>query len=317
MLPRLVSLRSALGESGSLSPAPGSRVERESDPGSRWGLEFLRPVGLACSLLALLVLLGCGSDRRTVASDVAVSIDGELLPYSGFESYLRTNVGSGEADLGSDTLSRLFDQFLDEQLLVRLAIEGGLVEGDVDQRRALTYLLRDTPRGWSRGEIDAFYRAHQRDYTRPERVHLRQILASERTVVEDAERALAQGEDFLQVAARLSEGPKAHLGGDQGILARDDLPSKFADQVFATQPGDTTDIIEAEYGFLIFQVVERLPARVVPPDEAESDVRRRLEEQRIDQQIGSFIQDARERYNVEVFPQNFPFDYQGTYATSQ
>lgn len=264
-----------------------------------------------------LVLTSCGPESSTVPSDMAVSIDGELLPYSEFEHYLDVNVGAGGGDLESETLSRLFDQFLDEQLLVRLAIEGGLVEGDVDQRRALSYLLRGAPRDWSRGEIEAFYRAHQSDYTRPERVHLRQILTGEREVAEEAKRALAQGEDFAEVAARLSRGPKAHLGGDQGILGRNDLPPKFVDVAFITEPGATTDVIDAEYGFLIFQVVERLPARVVPLDEAEPDVRRRLEEQRVDQQIGSFIQDARERYNVEVFPQNFPFDYQGTYATSE
>ncbi|MDA8020130.1 MAG: peptidylprolyl isomerase [Thermoanaerobaculia bacterium] len=266
--------------------------------------------------LVVFLLPGCGRES-TVASDVAVSIGGEVLTYSEFERYLDTNVGPEGGDLGSETLSRLFDQFLDEQLLVRLAIEGGLVEGGgVDQRRALAYLLRDSAGDWSQAEIGAFYRAHQRDYTRPERVHLRQILAPERSVVEEARLALDQGEDFVQVAARLSKGPKAHLGGDQGILARDDVPTRFVDRVFATEPGKTTDIIDAEYGFLIFQVVERLPQRVVPLEEAEPDVRRRLDEQKVDAQIGSFIQDARERYNVEVFPRNFPFDYQGTYATS-
>lgn len=267
-------------------------------------------------LLALLALFAACEQESNVGTDVAVSIDGELLPYAAFEEYLRVNVGSEETDLGSDTLSRLFDQFLDEQLLVRLAIEGGLVEGEVDQRRALSHLLRDVPRDWTRAEIDAFYRAHPRDYTRPERIRLRQILTSERVTAEEARSALDQGEDFAEVAARLSEGPKAHLGGDQGILGKDDLPPKFADRVFATESGRTTDIIEAEYGFLIFQVVERLPARRIPLDEAEADIRRRLDEQRVDEQIGSFIQDARERYNVAVFPQNVPFDYQGTYATS-
>ena len=289
--------------SAPLSPAAGER-----EPESSWTYGIL--------LLALLMLHGCGRES-TVAPGVAVSIDGEVVPYSEFEHYLEVNVGAEAGDLDSETLSRLFDQYLDEQLLVRLAIEGGLVEGNVDQRQALSYLLRALPRTWNRSEIEAFYRAHQGDYTLPERVHLRQILAGERTVIQEAERALAQGEDFAEVAARLSKGPKAHLGGDQGILGRDDLPPTFVNVVFGTEAGRTTKIIDAEYGFLIFQVVERLPARVMPLDEAEPDVRRRLDEQRVDEQIGSLIQDARERYNVEVFPQNIPFDYQGTYATSE
>jgi parvulin-like peptidyl-prolyl isomerase len=263
--------------------------------------------------LALGLVTACGH-QETVASDVVVSIDGELIAYGDFEAYLRANVGPEEADLSADTLSGLFDQFLDELLLVRLAIEGGLVDGDIDQRQALAYLLRDAPQGWSRVEVEAFYRAHLRDYTRPERVHVRQILAADRKVLEEAQRALANGEAFVEVAVRLSEGPKAHLGGDQGTLARDDLPPKFADLIFPLAPGETTDMIKTDYGFIVFQVVERRPALTMTLEEAEPDIRRRLEEQRVDQQIGSFIQDARERYNVEVFPQNLPFDYQGTYA---
>lgn len=251
-----------------------------------------------------------------MASDVAVSIDGEVVAYPEFEAYLRDNVGADEGELDSATLSRLFDQFLDEQLLLRLAIERGMVQGEVGQRSALGFLLRESRRKWSRAEVEQFYRAHRGEYEHPERVRLRQILTHDRTRAEEALAALESGKDFAEVAAELSEGPKAHLGGDQGVLARSDLPPKFVDVIFGLEPGETTEVIEAEYGFLVFEVVERLPAETVPLAAVEQEVLRRLEERHVDEQIGAFVEEARERYNVEVFPRNFPFEYQGAYATT-
>ncbi|MCP4200705.1 MAG: hypothetical protein GY769_02070, partial [bacterium] len=122
------------------------------------------------------------------------------------------------------------------------------------------------------------------------------------------------GEDFGQVAARFSQEPNSQLGGDQGRLAREDLPVAYADAIFDLAPGEVTDIVSADYGFHLFQVVERYPAEVAPVEEVAPAIRQVLERQRVDETVASFVDEARERYNVIVFPSNIPFDYQGDYA---
>ncbi len=285
-------------------------------------------------LLATMLLAAC--DREpTIAADIAMTIDGEEIRYERFDDYLRRNV---EADLplDGDVRSRLFDRYLDEQLLIRLAVDSGMTFPDppplqappaargpgprdplaaVDQRQAIGFLLRGhPPREWSEAELAAFYEAHRERYERHEEVHLRQILVDDRERAEEARRALARGEDFARVAARLSQEPKAQLGGDQGRLAREDLPPAFADVIFGLEPGEVTDVIAADYGFHLFQVLERYPAEALTLAQVAGEIRRILERRHVDELVAGFIEEARGRYNVEVYLTNLPFDYRGFYA---
>ena len=260
-------------------------------------------------------LLSACRQPSTIGADIAVRIDGEVIHYGEFESYLGADVDGFEPQLESELYSRLFDQFLDEQLLIRLAIERGLVEPGIDQRQAMAFLLRGDPRQpWEEAQIQAYYQAHLKDYERTAEVHLRQILVQERSVAEQARQAIEKGEDFAQVAARFSQEPNAQLGGDQGRLAREDLPAAYRETIFELKPGEVTDIVAADYGFHLFQVLEHYPAEVVPLDAAAAEIRRTLDRLHVDESVGGFIQEAQERYNVTVFPANFPFDYQGDYA---
>ncbi len=330
-------------------------------------------------LTAALVAAGCGR-KPAGSADVAVSIDGEEISYRQFEAYLHGQVDSADLELDGEVLSRLFDQFLDGQLLIRLAIERGLVErapeaappeagrpgdgpfevrppaedlapdrgpeapaapgsgppepaaepppgvrlpgvrppgvGGVDERRAIAFLLRSgLEKTWTEEGVAAYYRTHQDAFRRPEEVSLRQILTHDRPRAEAAKQALDRGEDFVAVAARFSQGPKAHLGGDQGRLAREDLPANFVDAIFALEPGEVTDVVAADYGFLIFQVVARYPAETADLEEVAEEIHQALWRRHVDELVAGFTAEARARYNVKVFPDNFPFEYRGAYAS--
>lgn len=280
---------------------------------------------LALAVLALAALLP-GCRRHAIGTDVVATIEGEEMRYSEFEAYLRDNVDSSDLPLDRDVLEKLFDQFLDERLLGRLAVERGLTgvergpdgEPRVDHRRAITYLLHQArPRPPGDAEIAAYYAAHREDYRRSESVRLNQILVHERENAVAARQALLAGEKFEDVAARYSQVPIAHLGDGGGRLTRDDLPEAFADAIFELEPGEVSDIFAADYGFHLFQVVERVPADEVPLEEVVGEIRRLLERQRLDDLVASFLDEARRRYNVEVHPANFPFDYRGSYVREE
>ncbi len=287
------------------------RVHR-SRPGVRVYIRLI--YGGVALMLAGGLAAGC-RQPPSIGADVAVLIHGEEMHYDQFEAYLRENIGGTEASLDGAVLSRLFDQFLDQQLLIRLAVERGMVEPGVALREAVEQVLGAFPRaGWTDDQLKAYYSAHEADYRRPEEVHLRQILVAEREAVEQADDAIAGGEDFAQVAARFSQEPNAQMGGDQGRLAREDLPASYADVIFDLAAGEVTDIVTADYGFHIFQVVERYPAEVRSFDDVAGEISQALERQRVDEIVAGFIDEARERYNVVVFPANIPFDYQGDYV---
>ena len=265
---------------------------------------------------ASVLLFGCRG--QAAGPDVVVTVDNDEMHYSQFESYLRDNVDSSDLPLEQPVLEKLFDQFLDEWLLMRLARERGLGSGGpgqppIDQRTAVTYLLnRARLQPLDEAEVVAYYEVHRREFERPERVKLHQILVHKRENAEAVLEALASGEDFTQVAARFSQVPMTNLGDE--ALTREDLPEAFADSIFELAPGEISEVFDADYGFHVFQVVERFSAEAMPLEEVAGEIRSLLERRRLDELVASFVEEARGRYNVRIHLSNFPFEYRGFYA---
>lgn len=288
---------------------------RARPPGRR-----LSALGATVSCLAV-TWLGCAGGTPQIGVDTALAMGEEQVPYVQFERYLERNVGGGDAigSMPSDgVLSQLFDRFVDEQLLVRLAVGAGYDEAAVeadDQRPAIAFLLeqalgRELP---SEASIRAYYAAHAERFAQGAQVHLWQILVARRELAESARRAIMAGESFESVAARIATDPDANFCGDQGLLAHEDLPDPFADVIFGLAPGETSEILEADLGFYLFKVEESLPESVVPVEEAADEIRETLRRDRLAELEQALIEEARARYNVRVFAANLPFDYQGSY----
>ena len=284
--------------------------------------------GKTMASLGWAVLLATACQRTAPPPPDAVARIGDAeVRYAEFERYVALNVGEPGGVLGSDVLSELFDQFLDERLLERLAADRGLVRASASSlqggqrgqaRQAIDALLeQDLRQEPGEAEIARYYQAHRQDFARPERVRLRQILTADRKAAEEARRQIAAGTPFEEVSRRLSRGPRADGGGVQGELARGDLPPSFADLIFALKPGEVSPVVPAEYGFHLFQVIEREPAEVVPLAAARGEILAKLRQQRADQLLRSLVQEARSHYNVKVYERNLPFAYQGSYSHAQ
>lgn len=273
---------------------------------------------LCCLMLSLAV--ACGEGASSPPEDLVARVEGEAVPRSELEAFFRDHRDDTAETPGDDALqSRLFDRFLDEKLLQRLALEKGFVPisgGSNDRQKMIAFLLSTSrPENLPKEEVLAWYEDHAERYQRPDQVHLRQILVAERSEAEGAKAALHRGEDFEQVAAQFSQGPMSDLGGDQGRLSRGDLPPDFVDTIFALEPGAVSDIVEADYGFHIFQVMAFHPAEFVPFEAVEEEIRRELWRQKADQLLNTFFKQARERYNVEIFDNNLSFEYRGNHAS--
>ncbi|HEX3129962.1 MAG TPA: peptidylprolyl isomerase [Thermoanaerobaculia bacterium] len=268
----------------------------------------------ACRISLLLLLALACRKAEPLAPDVAAQIGEQEVRYSEFEEYMKRTADDSDGVLGSDVLSQLFDQFLDEKVLVRMAADRKLLPSGGGPREAMDALLRDLDKSEPTDqEISAWYEAHRQDFVRPERVRLRQILTEDRASAERALQEIMAGADFADVAKRLSKDPSAATGGYQGELSRDNLPPAFADVIFALQPGEVSKVVPADYGFHVFQVLEHIPAGSVPLEEARDEIRERLREQRADRLLADLVREGRKQYNVVVHRRNLPFNYQGSY----
>lgn len=305
---------------GPTTPSPAASCEPRPGGGAD-GAATQAVVAILVLLAVLAAAAGC-RQAPAVAPERVATIAAEDVRWEEFERYLERHLGESGASLGSDVLSELFDQFISERLLVSLAIERGLVAarstgGGGLPRRAVDRLLsaaaRDEPEPTADDAAD-FYAMHRHDFERPERVRLRQILLDERAT---AERALAEvraGASFDAVGARLAADPAVVADAAyQGELSRDDLPRALADVIFSLAPGEVSEVVAAEYGFHLFQVVEKLPAETVPLDQARPEIERRMRQDAADRRLERLVDEARRRYAVSVHDRNLPFNYRGRY----
>jgi parvulin-like peptidyl-prolyl isomerase len=270
-------------------------------------------------LLALVVLLaGCRQEAPLPSPDLVAKLGDRELKAAAFDAYLERNLGESGGALASEVLSRLFDQFVREEMLAMLARERGLIDKTVPAAEAVDPLLAASPLPEpTQAEIAAYFSAHSAEFARPPRVHLRQILVDDRLVAERARRELVGGVPFDTVLAKVSVQGAASPGGDQGILAHDELPPAFADLIFRLEVGKVSDVVAADYGFHLFEVVERWPAESPAKEEVAPEIERRLREIGADARLRTLFADAQSRYTVVVYDRNLPFNYRGSFPISR
>ena len=105
---------------------PAARRHGAADAGDA-GRNDVRPSHGVASAGAVLLAAACQRSAPPAPDAVARLGDAEVR-YAEFERYVARSAGdAGDVGLGSDVLSALFDQFLDERLLARLAADRGLV----------------------------------------------------------------------------------------------------------------------------------------------------------------------------------------------
>lgn len=268
--------------------------------------------------VAALALAACRGGEPLVPPDVAARMGDRDIRYAAFERYLERNLGERGGALASAALSRLFDQFLTEELLAQMARERGFARSETPVSEAVEALLA------ARGdlepkaeEIAAYFASHRDEFEVPARVDLRQILVEDRNVAERARRELAAGATFEEVMTRLTPPGGSPPGGEQGLLAKDELPPSFADLIFRLREGEVSQVVSADYGFHVFQVVRKLPAKSLDLAEASGAIRSRLRQAAADRALAGLVEEARTRYTVAVQERNLPFNYRGTFPVAR
>lgn len=267
--------------------------------------------------VALSFLLGCGR-RALDASDpnVIAKVGDTRIPREAFERYVSQTLSEQGTLLSSEALSALLDQFLDEQVLLRLAQEQGLVEKEAPASRALDRLLE--AQGVRKIPPEAALRAHyERDpvrYRFPEQVELEQVLVDDRRSGELARRWFEAGKGLEEIEKQL--GSSARLV-DRTVQSVAELPRAISEAVFALKPGEASRVLSTDSGFLVFRLVRRLPERQLSFEEARERVVADLLEDSANRTVEALLQEGRSRYAVRVLERNLSFAYRGNYPKEE
>lgn len=283
---------------------------------------------------------GQGEERR---DPVVLQVGDTFYFNSDFESYVRRTLGSLDDIPSPVALSRLFDRFVEDKLLLESArkkqvslsqeeMKDYLVKvksrGDQEMNRDLsetelkgfrekllvdkyTYLfVKDI--GVTDEEVRGYYEEHKQEFLLPERFEVSQILTdSEEAAVEVLNRVRDKSlEDFERAARESSVGVEAARGGRMGVFSRGQLPYEIERVVLSLGEGEISRVVESSYGFHIFLLNRRIEPEIVSLEKASPGIRMKRLDRKISQALESHVEELKASLDWKALDHNLFFAYQ-------
>jgi parvulin-like peptidyl-prolyl isomerase len=284
------------------------------------------------------------TDAPEKRNSVILKVSDSSYSNSDFEKYLLSIAGQEYSDLTLSSLSRLFDDFVDEKILLQAAKDQNISLTVEEQKDCLAKLTRES---WSNDkksplddldyntlleklviekylsqqldpidvtdeEIKGYYETHKREFLRPERVRVSQILLqTEDKAVEILERVKNFDEStFREIAQKESRGVEAEKGGMMGLFEMGQLPSEMERVIFSLKAGEISPVVESSYGYHIFRLDEKLEPELVPEDNAFPEIKIKILNQRIKQFLTEHLAHLKSRLDWTSYPSHLSFSYQ-------
>ncbi|OGD11746.1 MAG: hypothetical protein A2Y86_09500 [Candidatus Aminicenantes bacterium RBG_13_62_12] len=307
-------------------------------------------------ILGLLLAAACGREEgQGPASRVAGLVQAKLrgrpvlrvekseFVNADFRAYLEAT-GADAKGLPAESLSRLFDRFVDEKILLEAARERGIVLSEDEKKESLARLAVDAiaasepgssetapPKGiFDRllvekytflvvrdtrvdgGEVLAYYEQHKRDFLLQERVQVSQILVdTEEKAVSVLRRLERTGEpEFRAIALEESRGPESSKKGVMGVFQPGDLPVDMERVIFALDEGRTSQVVESAYGFHIFRLDRKFPPALQTESEAAPEIQKRIMAQKMKDVLAAHLGGLKDTLSWQVLSENLFFTYQ-------
>lgn len=311
---------------------------------------------VAAGLCIASLVPACGSRDRAeerAASAKAVPVDENRVvlrvgpdSYSlgDFSRYVREAVGTDDPELNVASLSRLYDRFIEEKVLLRAAGDKEITilpedkqayleeieEGFLTDREKADFLASDSGplidrlkiekygREFTRNiavgdeEVREYYDRNPGEFSLGERVQVSQILLpTEAEAVEVWERArFAEESGFRALAQSESVGPEASEGGVMGVFQKGQLPAELEGAVFGMGEGEVSPIVETTYGFHIFRLDKRFEPEQTSFEDAVPAIRQKILGLKAEAMMKRNLGDLMERLDWRAFPENLSFPYQ-------
>ncbi|MCX8160679.1 MAG: peptidyl-prolyl cis-trans isomerase [Candidatus Saccharicenans sp.] len=272
---------------------------------------------------------------------VVFRVEEKSYTLADFENYLRI-LNPERQELPEEALSQLFDQFIEDKLMLYSALKLGLELTAGEKEAFLRRMTRDYPAEEglaeklaadrsleesllvekykhekikevvvTEDEIKQYYEANKKDFLVPERVRVSQILvASSEQAIKLREKLQNAGEEeFRQAAREFSRAPDAYKGGLMGVFKPGELPSDMEKVIFSLGEGRLSTVFQSAYGYHIFRLDKKYSPSLLGLDEATPRIRNLLLEKKVKDIVGREVEELKATYHWEVFPQNLPFKY--------
>lgn len=302
-------------------------------------------------VLYLLLIIGIGAacrrgpDQKTSATSttmdsrhgaVVLQIGDHALTNEAFKEFVRLQYASAAQTAANNRLlSRLFDQFVEQELLLYQARRENVTISD-EEIADYDKQLPDNPQSTAQRpnirnvlmvqkflyfrvyqdihvtdrEVEQYYNNRIEEYRKGEEILLYQIMVPDHDhAMRLHSELLGNPNRFEEIARRESKSPEAAKGGLMGYFEKGVLPNEMENIVFSLPVGVISPITETPYGFHIFKVTKIKKKRLLAFATVAPEIRDRLLADRLRTAQQLFLTDLRKRLNITVKTENLYFPY--------
>jgi parvulin-like peptidyl-prolyl isomerase len=233
-------------------------------------------------------------------------------------------------------LSRLFDVFCEQQVILFRARQEGIQVGDdevteflgeVQARGQAPDLDRELVRNTlkvqkfllagayrdidvSDGEIARYYESHLGDYQKTEEIELYQIMVKDREkLLQIRSELLGRPARFEEVSRSESISPEADKGGAMGFFEKGVLPREMEEVVFSLKVNEISPIVESPYGFHLFKVTRKRKSRMQLLADVKDEIRSKLLSAKLTAAYADFLRGLKAEVPTQARYDNLYFNY--------
>lgn len=239
------------------------------------------------------------------ALNQAVPADRQEAINESLEEPFQQVLGNIKKDRGLQTDKELDAALATEGLSIDLLRESFL---RIQKVQGYLSTIAAPPSSAERFELVDYYKAHQAEFTTPERVRWQEIVVrfdqhggregAEKVMIEIVER-LQKNEDFAQLATEFSDALSAEKRGDMGWLERGGLADKDLEaRLFELSGGQMTKVYVRDDRFELYRVVDHQQQQVTPFQEVQDQIEQRLKQERQKQARDEAMQELRAKATV-------------------
>ncbi len=270
---------------------------------------------------------------RENVKKIVLEIGSRKISYGEWKRYLKENVV--DEDLDDGVLSKLFDNFVEQELLYKAAIDGGykidvkkyekfikelgLEDNPISRKDFLVaFYLKENVKdkvNVSKEEMKRYYKEHFLEFRQKKLYHIKEIVVNSKELAKEIHSELVKNGvlRFGNFAREYSISPSAINGGDLGYFSKNQLPPEFEKIIFSLKPGKISKVIRTKYGYHIFYLEEVLGEHQLKFYEVKDKIKNILRERREKKLYEELLKNLREKCEIVIHKKNLGFNYRGIY----
>ncbi len=154
----------------------------------------------------------------------------------------------------------------------------------------------------SEDEMRAFFLSYKKELDRDKEFRAKQIVTESEMEAREVLELLKKGYDFSDLARKRSLSPDSETGGDLGFFEIGQMPPEFDEAILSLKEGETSDIIQSDYGYHIFQLLEIRMPKEAEWKETKPKIKKILFSKKRDELFNEWLAELRERADIKIYP---------------